>query len=94
MQRDIQMISNYKQGSKKVNLRTYLRSNSFVEQDVCLLALIVFALEKAWEEKKRRMLRTTTCLESTGLTLLSSQYIQPPLDAMNAVSEGLKMSTR
>ena len=43
-------------------------------------------------EEKKVMLRTTTCLESTGLTLLSSQYIQPPLDAMNAVSEGLENS--
>ena len=45
-------------------------------------------------EKKEVMLRTTTCLESTGLTLLSSQYIQPPRDAMNAVSENFKKVSR
>ena len=48
-----------------------------------------FALEKK-HGGKQEMIRTTTCLESTGLTLLSSQYIQPPLEAMNAVSEDLK----
>lgn len=31
-------------------------------------------------------IRTTTCLESIGLTLLSSQYIHPPLEAIDAVS--------
>lgn len=56
---------------------------SLIEQHICFLVLYQTL---AYDGIQIINIHTTTCLASTGLRLLSSQYSQPPLDATKAVS--------